>query len=85
MPTATMTTKGQITVPADVRAAFGLRAGSKIDFVVNAAGERVMRPRAGDIRALRGLVDHAGPSVSLETMDAAAAEAAPEAFGRPTR
>ena len=85
MSTATMTTKGQITVPADVREAFGLRAGSKIDFVVNAAGELVMRPRAGDIRALRGLVPHAGSPISLAAMDAAVAEGAAEAFTPSTR
>jgi antitoxin PrlF len=85
MSTATMTSKGQITVPADVRAAFGLRVGSKIDFVVNAAGELVMRPRAGDIRALRGLMRHSGPPISLGEMNAAVAESAAEAFTRSTR
>ena len=33
MPTATMTSKGQITIPIEVRKALGLDAGDKIDFV----------------------------------------------------
>ena len=32
MPAATMTSKGQVTVPQAVRAALGLHAGTKIDF-----------------------------------------------------
>lgn len=33
MPTATMTTTGQITIPAAVRAALGIEAGDRIEFV----------------------------------------------------
>ncbi len=32
MPAATLTSKGQITLPLAVRAALGLHAGSKVDF-----------------------------------------------------
>jgi len=33
MPCATLTSKGQITIPIQVRTALGLDAGDKIDFV----------------------------------------------------
>ena len=33
---ATITTKGQVTIPAEVRERLGLRAGQKLDFDVNA-------------------------------------------------
>ena len=66
MPAATMTSKGQITVPVEVRARLGLRAGAKVDFVVNAQGEVVLRPRTADIRELRGLVPYTGRPVSGE-------------------
>ncbi|MDQ2859310.1 MAG: AbrB/MazE/SpoVT family DNA-binding domain-containing protein [Pseudomonadota bacterium] len=69
MTTATMTSKGQITVPADVRARFHLTAGTKIDFAAGQAGEIVMRPKTGDIRELRGIVKHDGPPVSIEDMN----------------
>lgn len=82
MATATMTSKGQITVPADVRAQFGLKAGAKIDFVTNSAGELVMRPRTGDIRALRGVIAWDGPPISIEMMNETIGEAAAEAFKR---
>ena len=33
MPTSTVTSKGQITIPAQVRAALGLETGSRVEFV----------------------------------------------------
>jgi AbrB family looped-hinge helix DNA binding protein len=33
MPTSTLTSKGQITLPQAVRTALGLEAGDKLDFV----------------------------------------------------
>ncbi|HZK99239.1 MAG TPA: AbrB/MazE/SpoVT family DNA-binding domain-containing protein [Caulobacteraceae bacterium] len=82
MAIATMTSKGQITVPAAVRARFGLRAGAKVDFAVNEAGELVLRPRTGDVRALRGMISWRGPAVSIEAMDEAIGAAVSEAFER---
>ena len=82
MPTATMTSKGQITVPAELRAKLGLRAGVKVDFVTNASGEVVLRPRAADIRSLRGLIPYDGPPVSIEDMNNEIGEAVVAAFER---
>ena len=39
----TMTVKGQVTVPKDVRDALGLRAGEPVEFARNDAGEVVIR------------------------------------------
>lgn len=36
MATATVTSKGQVTIPADVRNALDLRAGTQIEFAVEA-------------------------------------------------
>jgi len=66
MSTATMTSKGQITVPADIRAKFALAAGARIDFVVNAAGDLVMAPKTRDVHELRGSLKYNGPPVSIE-------------------
>ena len=82
MAIATMTSKGQITVPAEFRARLGLRAGVQIDFGVNAQGEVVLRPRTADIRSLRGLVAYKGPPVSIEDMEEAIGESVVEAFER---
>lgn len=75
MPTATVTSKGQITIPAETRARLRLVPGSKVDFVQNAAGETVLRTKTGDIRALRGILKYDGPPVSIEEMNEAIEQA----------
>ena len=82
MVAATMTSKGQITIPVEVRKRLRLRAGSKVDFVENKAGELVLKPRIGDIRSLRGIVKYDGPPISVEEMNEAIADAAVERFMR---
>lgn len=45
----TLTVKGQVTIPKQVRDALALSAGSQVEFVVNRAGEVVLR-KAGRMR-----------------------------------
>ncbi|MDQ3077706.1 MAG: AbrB/MazE/SpoVT family DNA-binding domain-containing protein [Pseudomonadota bacterium] len=85
MVAATMTSKGQITIPAEVRKRLRLKAGSKVDFIENRAGELVLKPRIGDIRSLRGIVKYDGPPVSIEEMDEAIGEAVVERFLRSSK
>ncbi len=69
MPTATVTSKGQVTLPRKVREALRIRPGDRIDFVLDETGE--VRVRAGelDVNELRGLLHRARRrSVSLEAM-----------------
>lgn len=81
MPIATVTSKGQITIPVEVRRALGLEAGSRIDFVYVREGIVEMVPVTGSVRALRGVVQApAGRPVTLEQMDEAIAAGA---AGRP--
>ena len=82
MPTATVTSKGQITIPAETRARLRLVPGMKVDFVQNAAGETVLRTKTGDIRALKGIIKYDGPPVSIKDMNASIAEAVAERLDR---
>lgn len=82
MATATVTSKGQITIPAETRARLRLVKGSKVEITVNAAGETVLRPKAGDIRRLKGIVKYDGPPVSIEDMKRAVGDAIAEDFVR---
>ena len=43
-----MTSKGQITVPYEIRRAFGVRPGDKLEFETNGTGCSVCPVRAGD-------------------------------------
>jgi AbrB family looped-hinge helix DNA binding protein len=74
MPTATVTSKGQVTLPRRVREALRIRPGDRIDFVLAENGE--VRVRAGevDVSELRGLLRRAGrKAVTLEAMEEAIA------------
>ena len=85
MPIATMTSKGQITIPAATRAKLRIGPGSKVGFVENEAGEIVLRPLRGDVRRLRGIVKYDGPAVSIEDMDDAIARSVEDRLKRSAR
>ena len=75
MPTATVTSKRQITLPAETCRELRIGPGTKIDFVKNAAGETVIKPKHGDIRDLKGIVKYKGPPKTLEEIDAGIGDA----------
>ena len=54
MPSAKVTSKGQITIPVEVREAMGLTPGVRVAFFPNADGEYLLRVRKGSIMDLRG-------------------------------
>lgn len=75
MPEATLTSKGQITLPLEVRRSLGLTAGSRVRFVRTDDGSFELVPATGTVTALRGVVTPPAEAVSLEQMDQAVAEA----------
>lgn len=54
MPTATLTSKGQVTIPLSLRTILGLHAGSKLDFVQDETGFKVIPVASGAARNLKG-------------------------------
>jgi antitoxin PrlF len=80
---ATVTSKGQITVPVRMREKLGLRPGSKVAFEEQPNGDYVVRKKTGDIRELRGLLKApAGVSLTIEDMNRAIGEAMKEKLAR---
>ena len=72
MPTATVTSKGQITIPKEVRELLRVEAGDQVDFVITDRGEVVVRSATGDVRELRGLLKRSRQRpVSVDAMNAA--------------
>lgn len=52
---STITSKGQVTIPAEVRKYLGIKTSDKIAFVIDAEGTvRLKVPRYPDIASLRG-------------------------------
>ncbi len=71
MPAATMTSKGQITIPKEVRDALGLEAGNRIAFEVREDGVVEMHPETVDLLSLCGIFKPSVKGVSLADMDLA--------------
>lgn len=83
MSTITMTSKGQITLPAATRAKLKLVKGAKMDVEETADGKVILTPKpqkTGDIRRLRGILKYDGPPVSIEEMNIAILKAASQRF-----
>jgi len=74
MPAATLTSKGQLTLPKRIRELLKLEAGDTVEFIVSADGTVQVRAGSFDARDLRGMLKRAGrKAVSLGEMDAAIA------------
>jgi AbrB family looped-hinge helix DNA binding protein len=73
MSTATMTSKGQITIPAAVRARLGVDAGDRLEFIEVAPGRYEMVAATQPVTALKGLVRKPASTVTIEAMNAAIA------------
>jgi len=71
MPTATITSKGQITIPQKVRSDMGLTPGDRIDFVRMEDGHYAVVPATHSVKSLKGIVPRPDKPVSLEDMQAA--------------
>lgn len=54
MATATLTTKGQITIPKSVRDSLHLRSGDKIAFVLRGDSEAVLKPLTKSVEDVFG-------------------------------
>jgi AbrB family looped-hinge helix DNA binding protein len=66
-----MTTKGQVTIPLDVRQRLGLDTGDRIEFVEIENGVFAIKPATDDVRLLKGLLRKPSKPVSVEDMNAA--------------
>lgn len=71
MPTATITSKGQITLPQQVRNDMGVTVGDRVDFIRMEDGHYAVVPASHSIKSLKGIVPRPAKSVSLEDMQAA--------------
>ncbi len=71
MPTSTLTSKGQTTIPKAVRRHLGLKPGDKIRFLVENDGRVVVLPATLRLRDLRGSLPRPSKPVSVEQMNEA--------------
>lgn len=70
MPTSTLTSKGQITVPKPIREHLHVAEGDQVDFAIAPNGDVVMHRITNSVTALAGLLRQPSRKrISLEEMD----------------
>lgn len=73
MTTATLTSKGQITIPASVRNDLQVTAGDRVEFIQVAPGRYEFVAAHRNVTELKGMFGTARKAVSIDEMNAAIA------------
>ena len=73
---ATVTAKGQVTIPVEIRKALQLKPGDKIHFFAGDNGRISIYPKNRSLQELKGKFGKFPRTVSLEEMDEAVARGA---------
>lgn len=73
MAVATLSSKGQITIPKQVREGLGVSAGDRLEFIETGPGRYEVLVAVHDIRDLKGIVGKAEKPASIEDMNRAIA------------
>jgi antitoxin PrlF len=85
MPIATLTSKGQTTIPREIREKLHLKAGDKLSFTLLPNGTVIMRVKNKNILDLAGVLhDPSRPPVSLQEMQVAIEETAVDRYLKTT-
>ncbi len=71
MAVATLTSKGQTTIPKSVRDRLSLKAGDRLEFVVQDDGSVLMVPATVSLDDLEGVLPAPARPVTLEEMERA--------------
>ena len=78
---ATITSKGQITLPKPLRDTLQLSQGDRVAFFVDEDGSVRLIPKRQSIRQLKGVLAPPPTAVSLEDMDRAISRGARRGLG----
>jgi antitoxin PrlF len=86
MPRATMTTRGRVTIPKEIREKLNLKPGSRISFWIESSGRVVLQPLKSDFRSLKGILrsPHKRP-LTIKEMDEAIGDAVCAEYERSVR
>jgi antitoxin PrlF len=76
MTRTTLTSKGQVTIPADIREQLALKAGVKFECYVDQEGRVVLVPLTVKLKDLIGILPYSGPPKTIEEINEAIAQAA---------
>ncbi len=68
MLAAKVTSKGQVTIPKNIRQHLKIDQGDKIEFFVGENGAVIISPIKTDVRDLKGIITKPNKPVSIEDM-----------------
>lgn len=71
MATSTVTSKGQTTIPKEIRDRLNLHPGDRVEFVIEEDGRVVVLPATVDASELVGMLKPPSRAVSVEEMNRA--------------
>jgi AbrB family looped-hinge helix DNA binding protein len=67
--TATLTSKGQLTLPKVIRDHLALKAGDRVEFLIGPDKSVTVLPATHDVRELKGIIGKPEQPVSIEDMN----------------
>lgn len=85
MATSTLTSKGQITIPKEIRDRLGVQEGDRIVFQFDEQGRLILRPETRDpLDGLVGILRHRAKErpATIEEMNEAVRAKAAEKYGK---
>jgi len=71
MPVSSLTSKGQTTIPIEIRSYLGIHAGDKLEFYIDKDGRVILSPLTTDVTELKHLLPKPKKKVSIEDMSKA--------------
>ena len=74
MTLAILSSKGQVTIPKDVRQGLGVATGDRIEFIEISPGRYEVLAATRDVRELKGIVGKAKQVATVEEMNVAIAK-----------
>ena len=80
MSTTTLTSKGQVTVPKEIRDRLGLRPGHQLSFEIEADGRLVVRVKTVELGSLAGMLSRSGRKRTLRDIEEGIGRGATQSF-----
>ena len=68
MSNATLTSKGQTTIPKEIRDSLGLKPKDQLNFTQMPNGTVIMRVKNKSVLDLADIIDYQGPKIPIEKM-----------------
>jgi antitoxin PrlF len=68
MSNATLTSKGQTTIPKEIRDKLGLKAKDRLNFTLLHDGTVIMRVKNKSLAEISSVINYQGPVIPIEKM-----------------